>query len=64
MILLPIFVATYFVANDDLKKLLKNKDISEDDEIKFEKIVQTYTDEHIKKVDDKVTSKEKEIMTI
>ena len=51
-------------ANDDLKKLLKNKDISEDDEEKFEKIVQTYTDEHIKKVDDKVTSKEKEIMTI
>ena len=51
-------------ANDDLKKLLKNKDISEDDEKKFEKIVQTYTDEHIKKVDDKVTSKEKEIMTI
>ena len=51
-------------ANDDLKKLLKNKDISEDDEKQFEKIVQTYTDEHIKKVDDKVTSKEKEIMTI
>ena len=51
-------------ANDDLKKLLKNKDISEDDEKKFEKIVQTYTDEHIKKVEDKVTSKEKEIMTI
>ena len=51
-------------ANDDLKKLLKNKDISEDDEEKFEKIIQTYTDEHIKKVDDKVTSKEKEIMTI
>ena len=51
-------------ANDDLKKLLKNKDISEDDEKKFEKIVQTYTDEHIKKIDDKVTSKEKEIMTI
>ena len=51
-------------ANDDLKNLLKNKEISEDDEKKFEKIVQTYTDEHIKKVDDKVTSKEKEIMTI
>ena len=47
-----------------MKKLLKNKDISEDDEKKFEKIVQTYTDEHITKVDDKVTSKEKEIMTI
>ena len=51
-------------ANDELKKLLKNKDISEDDEKKFEKVVQTFTDEHIKKIDDKVTSKEKEIMTI
>jgi ribosome recycling factor len=51
-------------ANDDLKSLFKNKDISEDDEKKFEKIVQTFTDEHIKKIDEKVTSKEKEIMTI
>ena len=51
-------------ANDELKKLLKNKEISEDDEKKFEKIVQTFTDQHIKKVEDKVVSKEKEIMTI
>jgi ribosome recycling factor len=51
-------------ANDDLKNLLKNKDISEDDEKKFEKIVQSFTDEHIKKIDEKVISKEKEIMTI
>jgi len=51
-------------ANDDLKNLLKNKDISEDDEKKFEKQVQNFTDEHIKKIDEKVLSKEKEIMTI
>jgi ribosome recycling factor len=51
-------------ANDELKNLLKNKDISEDDEKKFEKTVQIFTDEHIKKIDEKVTSKEKEIMTI
>ena len=51
-------------ANDELKKLLKNKDISEDEEKKFEKLVQTYTDDHIKKIDEKVESKEKEIMTI
>ena len=51
-------------ANDQLKSLLKSKDISEDDESKFEKIVQKYTDENIKKIDDKVVSKEKEIMTI
>tara|TARA_Y100000590_G_scaffold231387_1_gene260743 strand:- start:694 stop:1245 length:552 start_codon:yes stop_codon:yes gene_type:complete len=51
-------------ANDELKKLLKSKEISEDDEKKFEKIVQNYTDEHIKKIDDRIISKEKEIMTI
>ena len=51
-------------ANDELKKLLKSKDISEDDEIKFEKIIQKTTDQHIKLIDEKVISKEKEIMTI
>ena len=51
-------------ANDELKSLLKNKEISEDDEKKFEKVVQIFTDEHIKKIDEKVDSKEKEIMTI
>ena len=51
-------------ANDSLKDLLKDKEISEDDEKKFEKLVQTYTDNHIKIIDEKVTSKEKEIMTI
>ena len=51
-------------ANDELKKLLKSKEISEDDEKKFEKIIQTSTDDHIKQIDDKVISKEKEIMTI
>ena len=51
-------------ANDDLKNLLKNKEISEDDEKKFEKLVQTFTDNHIKIIDEKVLSKEKEIMTI
>ena len=51
-------------ANDQLKNLLKSKDISEDDEKKFEKQIQTFTDDHIKKVEEKVTSKEKEIMTI
>ena len=51
-------------ANDELKKLLKNKDISEDEEKKFEKLVQTSTDNFVKKIDEKVESKEKEIMTI
>tara|TARA_B100000700_G_scaffold138607_1_gene154637 strand:+ start:302 stop:853 length:552 start_codon:yes stop_codon:yes gene_type:complete len=51
-------------ANEDLKKLLRDKEISEDDEKNYEKKVQTITDNHIKSVDDKVSLKEKEIMTI
>ena len=51
-------------ANEELKKLLKSKEIGEDEEKSFEKNVQTITDNHIKTVDDKVSSKEKEIMTI
>ena len=51
-------------ANEDLKKLLKSKDIGEDEEKIQEKKVQIITDNHIKSVDEKVSSKEKEIMTI
>ena len=50
--------------NDELKKKLKSKEISEDDEKKFEKTIQSYTDNFVKKIDDKVSVKEKEIMTI
>ena len=51
-------------ANDELKKLLKTKEISEDDEKKYEKIIQEYTDKNINLVDEKVSSKENEIMKI
>ena len=51
-------------ANEDLKKLLKSKNIGEDEEKANEKKVQTITDEHIKSVDEKVLLKEKEIMKI
>ena len=51
-------------ANDNLKNLLKKKEISEDDEKKNEKEIQILTDKHIKIIDDKILSKEKEIMTI
>ncbi len=51
-------------ANEDLKKLLKSKEIGEDEEKNKEKKVQIITDEHIKTVDSKVASKEKEIMKI
>ena len=51
-------------ANDELKKLLKNKEISEDDVKKNEKIIQEHTDYNINQIEEKVISKEKEIMTI
>ena len=51
-------------ANDILKGLLKSKEISEDDEKKYEKKIQTITDDQIKKIDEKVISKETEIMKI
>jgi ribosome recycling factor len=51
-------------ANEELKKLFKNKEISEDDEKSHEKNIQNITDKHISIIDDKVSSKEKEIMTI
>ena len=51
-------------ANEELKKLLKSKEISEDDEKSKEKNIQSITDNHIKVVDEKVSAKEKEIMTI
>ena len=50
--------------NDSLKNLLKKKEISEDEEKKNEKEIQVITDKFIKLIDDKVSSKEKEIMTI
>ena len=51
-------------ANDELKKLLKDKEISEDEVKKKEKIIQDYTDNQIKVIDDRVAAKENEIMTI
>ena len=51
-------------ANEELKKLLKNKEVGEDEEKSHEKNVQNITDKHISIIDDKITIKEKEIMTI
>ena len=51
-------------ANDNLKSLLKKKEISEDVEKKNEKEIQVLTDNHINLIDERVSSKEKEIMTI
>ena len=44
--------------------MLKEKELGEDDEKLSEKKIQSVTDEHIKIVDEKVSLKEKEIMTI
>jgi len=51
-------------ANDELKSLLKDKKISEDENKKNEKEIQTLTDNETKKIDDKIYQKEKEIMKI
>ena len=51
-------------ANEVLKNLLKAKEIGEDEEKSSGKNVQIITDDHIKVVDEKVSLKEKEIMTI
>ncbi len=51
-------------ANDNLKKLLKSKNISEDEEKKNEKNIQELTDNKVQEVDKIVITKEKEIMTI
>ena len=49
-------------ANDKIKALLKDKEISENDQHKAEEIIQKVTDSYIKKVDEILADKEKELM--
>jgi ribosome recycling factor len=51
-------------ANEDLKNKLKNKDISEDDNKNFEKLIQKITDTNIQNIEKILTDKEKEISQI
>ena len=51
-------------ANEMLKQFQKDKDISEDDMHRGLDKVQKVTDEHVKKVDDVMAEKEKEIMEV
>jgi ribosome recycling factor len=51
-------------ANEGLKKLLKDKAISEDDERRAQDDVQKLTDKFVAEVDKLVTEKEKEVMTV
>lgn len=51
-------------ANDSFKKLLKDKDISEDDERRAQDVIQKLTDRFVAEIDKIVTQKEAEIMTV
>lgn len=51
-------------ANDSLKRLLKDKEISEDDERRAQDVVQKLTDKYVAEVDKVVTEKEAEIMKV
>jgi len=49
---------------DELKKLLEKKSISEDENKKFEKEIQTITDSSIAEIEKVLEKKEKEIMSV
>ena len=51
-------------ANDAVKKLVKDKLASEDDQKRSEADVQKITDRHIAEVDQLVTAKEQDIMAV
>lgn len=51
-------------ANDSFKKLVKDKEISEDDERRLQDEVQKLTDSNVAKIDEMITQKEAEIMTV
>lgn len=51
-------------ANESIKKMKKDGDISEDDETKQLKEIQDLTDEWVKKIDEAEKVKEKEIMEV
>ncbi len=51
-------------ANEQFKKLVKDKDISEDDERRGADDVQKLTDRYVAEIDKLVAEKEKEIMTV
>ncbi|AIP03067.1 ribosome recycling factor [Burkholderia pseudomallei] len=51
-------------ANEQLKKLVKDKEISEDDERRASDDVQKLTDKHVAEIDKLVQAKDAEIMTV
>lgn len=51
-------------ANDDIKKAVKDKTMSEDDQKRLETEIQKLTDDYVKKVDQMAVDKEKDLMTV
>ncbi|MEX0430487.1 ribosome recycling factor [Spiribacter insolitus] len=51
-------------ANGDLKQLLKDKDITEDEEKQAEDHIQKLTDRHVKAIDEVLAAKEEELMSV
>lgn len=51
-------------ANGDLKDLVKDKLISEDDERRGHEIIQKLTDQHVKEIDELLEAKEKDLMSV
>jgi len=51
-------------ANNDLKGLLKDKEVSEDDERRAQEEIQKLTDAAVKKIDEVLATKEKELMEV
>jgi len=50
--------------NNDLKALVKDKLISEDDEHRGQELVQKLTDQHVKEIDELLEKKEKDLMSV
>ena len=51
-------------ANDRVKKMEKNKEISQDEEHHSEQVIQTTTDKHIQRIDEMVKKKEQDLMKV
>ncbi len=51
-------------ANDQAKKMKKDSEISEDDEAKLLKDIQEKTDKWIKEIDQTITNKEKDVLSV
>ena len=51
-------------ANQELKELVKEKLITEDDERRGQEVIQKLTDQHIKEIDEMLEAKEKDLMAV